>query len=82
MYIIYEYESDMSDKRVKENRCVFRYVLAEILQINTVHKLPHRAQFRSIFQNRNPLNIRRGTVLNFTLNTSFACSKRKSKWVK
>ncbi len=40
----------MSGKFVKENRFAFGHVLAEILQMETVHKLPHRAQVRSKFK--------------------------------
>ncbi len=54
---------------------VFGHELAHILQMNTVHILPHHAQVGSLFLNRNPLKVRQGTVQNFRINTSVACSK-------
>ncbi len=44
LYIILECMFDMPGKCVKENGFVVCYVLAEIFQVYTVHKLRHRAQ--------------------------------------
>ncbi len=47
LYIVLEIGLYMSDTWDWETRFVFDHVLAEILQINTMHKLPHRTQVRS-----------------------------------
>ncbi len=62
----------MPDYFGKENRFEFGHKLVEILQMNTVHNLPHRAH-------EIPPKIRQGTVLHFRINTNFVCSKRQRK---
>ncbi len=49
LYTILECMFDMPGECVEENGFVFRYVLAEIFQVYTVHKLRHRAQAGSTF---------------------------------
>ncbi len=50
--------------------------VTEKMPLNTVYKLPHRAQVRSTFKNEISLKVRQGTVLPISINTIFACSKR------
>ncbi len=49
LYIILECMFDMPGKCLKENGFVFRYVLVEVFQVYTVHKLRHRAQAMTAF---------------------------------
>ncbi len=44
----------LANTYIRENRLVCAHVLTEILQIYTVHKLPHRAQAMSIFKMESP----------------------------
>ncbi len=61
---------------VKQNRFAFGHVLVEILQMYSVHKVPHRAQVSSTFYNEIAMKVRQETVVNISINTHFACSKR------
>ncbi len=47
--VILENVPNMSGKCAKESKFVVGHVLAEILQMNAVHKFPHCAQARSTF---------------------------------
>ncbi len=63
----------LSDNVDKEKRFKFGQILVEMY---TTHNLPHRTQVMTTFQNEIPLKIQQGTVLDFRINTNFACSKR------
>ncbi len=47
--VILENVPNISDNCAKESKFVVGHVLAKILQMNTVHTFPHRAQVRSTF---------------------------------
>ncbi len=66
----------MCDDFDKENRFEFGSILVEILQMYTMHNLPHRAQVMTAFSNEIPLKIRQGSVFHLRINTSFACYER------
>ncbi len=66
----------MSDHFGRETLFEFGDILVEILQMFTMHNLPHRAQVMTTFKNEIPLKMRQGSVFHFIINTNFACSKR------
>ncbi len=74
--IIKDYELNVCEYFGKENRFKFAQILVDILQMFTMHNLPHRAQVMTAYLNDIPLKVRQGTVLHFRINTKFACSKR------